>query len=100
MLAALHESVTAQRQLVADASHELRTPLTSLRAALGLTLAETWLATLAVPVASGVGAYRWARWAANRVPRFDPTAEHPSTDTSIGRGETGVFSRSDGANVG
>ena len=30
MLAALHESVTAQRQLVADASHELRTPLTSL----------------------------------------------------------------------
>jgi len=68
--------------------------------ALGLTLAEAWLATLAVPVASGVGAYRWARWAANRVPRFDPTAEHPSTDTSIGRGETGVFSRSDGANVG
>ena len=31
MLAALEESVTAQRQLVADASHELRTPLTSLR---------------------------------------------------------------------
>jgi two-component system sensor histidine kinase MprB len=30
MLAALHDSVTAQRQLVADASHELRTPLTSL----------------------------------------------------------------------
>jgi two-component system, OmpR family, sensor histidine kinase MprB len=30
MLAALHESVTAQRMLVADASHELRTPLTSL----------------------------------------------------------------------
>jgi two-component system sensor histidine kinase MprB len=30
MLAALHESVTAQRQLAADASHELRTPLTSL----------------------------------------------------------------------
>jgi two-component system, OmpR family, sensor histidine kinase MprB len=30
MLAALDESVTAQRQLVADASHELRTPLTSL----------------------------------------------------------------------
>jgi two-component system sensor histidine kinase MprB len=30
MLAALHESVTAQRRLVADASHELRTPLTSL----------------------------------------------------------------------
>jgi len=25
MLAALHESLTAQRQLVADASHELRT---------------------------------------------------------------------------
>ncbi|WP_225992052.1 sensor histidine kinase [Actinomadura montaniterrae] len=32
MLAALEESVTAQRRLVADASHELRTPLTSLRA--------------------------------------------------------------------
>ncbi|WP_307801994.1 sensor histidine kinase [Actinomadura violacea] len=32
MLAALEESVTAQRQLVADASHGLRTPLTSLRA--------------------------------------------------------------------
>jgi two-component system, OmpR family, sensor histidine kinase MprB len=31
MLGALEESVTAQRQLVADASHELRTPLTSLR---------------------------------------------------------------------
>jgi two-component system, OmpR family, sensor histidine kinase MprB len=30
MLAALHESVTAQRMLVADASHELRTPLTSM----------------------------------------------------------------------
>jgi two-component system, OmpR family, sensor histidine kinase MprB len=30
MLTALNESVTAQRQLVADASHELRTPLTSL----------------------------------------------------------------------
>jgi two-component system, OmpR family, sensor histidine kinase MprB len=30
MLAALHQSVTAQRMLVADASHELRTPLTSL----------------------------------------------------------------------
>jgi two-component system, OmpR family, sensor histidine kinase MprB len=30
MLAALHDSVTAQRMLVADASHELRTPLTSL----------------------------------------------------------------------
>jgi two-component system sensor histidine kinase MprB len=30
MLAALDESATAQRQLVADASHELRTPLTSL----------------------------------------------------------------------
>jgi two-component system, OmpR family, sensor histidine kinase MprB len=30
MLAALHESVTAQRMLAADASHELRTPLTSL----------------------------------------------------------------------
>jgi two-component system, OmpR family, sensor histidine kinase MprB len=31
MLAALDDSVRAQRQLVADASHELRTPLTSLR---------------------------------------------------------------------
>ena len=31
MLAALDESVGAQRRLVADASHELRTPITSLR---------------------------------------------------------------------
>jgi two-component system sensor histidine kinase MprB len=31
MLAALDESLAAQRRLVADASHELRTPLTSLR---------------------------------------------------------------------
>jgi two-component system, OmpR family, sensor histidine kinase MprB len=31
MLGALEQSVSAQRQLVADASHELRTPLTSLR---------------------------------------------------------------------
>jgi two-component system sensor histidine kinase MprB len=31
MLAALEQSVGAQRRLVADASHELRTPLTSLR---------------------------------------------------------------------
>jgi two-component system sensor histidine kinase MprB len=36
MLAALHESVAAQRQLVADASHELRTPLTSLTTNLDL----------------------------------------------------------------
>ena len=36
MLAALHESHTAQRQLVADASHELRTPLTSLTTNLDL----------------------------------------------------------------
>jgi two-component system sensor histidine kinase MprB len=36
MLAALHESVSAQRQLVADASHELRTPLTSLTTNLDL----------------------------------------------------------------
>jgi len=36
MLAALHESVTAQRMLVADASHELRTPLTSLTTNLDL----------------------------------------------------------------
>jgi two-component system sensor histidine kinase MprB len=31
MLAALDDSLTAQRRLVADASHELRTPITSLR---------------------------------------------------------------------
>ncbi|MFJ9933770.1 sensor histidine kinase [Streptomyces virginiae] len=31
MLAELEQSITAQRQLVADASHELRTPLTALR---------------------------------------------------------------------
>ena len=31
MLGALEESLSAQRQLVADASHELRTPLTSMR---------------------------------------------------------------------
>src|SRR5215468_2175244 len=36
MLGALSESVTAQRQLVADASHELRTPLTSLTTNLDL----------------------------------------------------------------
>ncbi len=36
MLAALYESLTAQRQLVADASHELRTPLTSLTTNLDL----------------------------------------------------------------
>ncbi|WP_433237135.1 sensor histidine kinase [Streptosporangium sp. CA-135522] len=36
MLGELDRSVTAQRQLVADASHELRTPLTSLRANIGL----------------------------------------------------------------
>jgi two-component system sensor histidine kinase MprB len=36
MLAALHESLTAQRQLIADASHELRTPLTSLTTNLDL----------------------------------------------------------------
>ncbi|WP_426592567.1 sensor histidine kinase [Cellulomonas sp. McL0617] len=39
MLASLEQSVSAQRQLVADASHELRTPLTSLRINLDL-LAE------------------------------------------------------------
>jgi two-component system sensor histidine kinase MprB len=36
MLAALYESLTAQRQLVADASHELRTPLTSVTTNLDL----------------------------------------------------------------
>jgi len=36
MLAALEDSVTAQRRLVADASHELRTPLTSLTTNLDL----------------------------------------------------------------
>ena len=36
MLAALYESVTAQRRLVTDASHELRTPLTSLTTNLDL----------------------------------------------------------------
>jgi two-component system sensor histidine kinase MprB len=36
MMAALERSVTAQRQLVADASHELRTPLTSVRANIDL----------------------------------------------------------------
>ncbi|MGZ4371823.1 MAG: HAMP domain-containing sensor histidine kinase [Gaiellaceae bacterium] len=34
MLHALHESLSAQRQLVADASHELRTPLTTARMSL------------------------------------------------------------------
>jgi two-component system sensor histidine kinase MprB len=36
MLAALHDSVAAQRRLVADASHELRTPLTSVTTNLDL----------------------------------------------------------------
>jgi two-component system sensor histidine kinase MprB len=36
MMGALESSVTAQRQLVADASHELRTPLTSVRANIDL----------------------------------------------------------------
>jgi two-component system, OmpR family, sensor histidine kinase MprB len=36
MMGALETSVTAQRQLVADASHELRTPLTSVRANIDL----------------------------------------------------------------
>ncbi|GAA1964590.1 HAMP domain-containing sensor histidine kinase [Amycolatopsis minnesotensis] len=36
MLAALEDSVTAQRRLVADASHELRTPITSLRSDIDL----------------------------------------------------------------
>ena len=38
---ALGDSVTAQRQLVADASHELRTPVTSLRTNLEVLQAET-----------------------------------------------------------
>ena len=38
--AALDESVSAQRQLVADASHELRTPVTSLRTNIELLLAD------------------------------------------------------------
>jgi two-component system, OmpR family, sensor histidine kinase MprB len=49
MLAALHESVTAQRQLVADASHELRTPLTSLTTNLDLLEDGTGLADPQAP---------------------------------------------------
>jgi two-component system, OmpR family, sensor histidine kinase MprB len=40
MLAALEDSVRAQRQLVADASHELRTPLTSLRTNFEVLMSE------------------------------------------------------------
>ena len=40
---ALDESVSAQRQLVADASHELRTPVTSLRMNIELMLADQGL---------------------------------------------------------
>jgi two-component system sensor histidine kinase MprB len=49
MLAALHESITAQRQLVADASHELRTPLTSLTTNLDLLEDGTGLADAQAP---------------------------------------------------
>jgi two-component system sensor histidine kinase MprB len=50
MLAALHESLTAQRQLVADASHELRTPLTSLTTNLDLLEDGAGLADPHAPV--------------------------------------------------
>ncbi|GAA2577203.1 ATP-binding protein [Dactylosporangium fulvum] len=40
LLQRLHESITAQRQFVANASHELRTPLTVQRTLLQLTLAD------------------------------------------------------------
>jgi two-component system sensor histidine kinase MprB len=49
MLAALHESLTAQRQLVADASHELRTPLTSLTTNLDLLEEGAGLADAQAP---------------------------------------------------
>jgi two-component system sensor histidine kinase MprB len=49
MLAALHESLTAQRQLVADASHELRTPLTSLTTNLDLLQDGAGLADPSAP---------------------------------------------------
>ena len=50
MLAALHDSVSAQRQLVADASHELRTPLTSLTTNLDLLEDGAGLADPQAPV--------------------------------------------------
>ncbi len=49
MLAALHESLTAQRQLGADASHELRTPLTSLTTNLDLLEEGAGLADAQAP---------------------------------------------------
>jgi two-component system sensor histidine kinase MprB len=49
MLDALDESVTAQRQLVADASHELRTPLTSIVTNLDLLDEEPGLTDPAAP---------------------------------------------------
>ncbi|MDL9978310.1 sensor histidine kinase [Microbacterium sp. ASV49] len=49
MLAELQNSVTAQRQLVADASHELRTPLTSLTTNLDLLDEGAGLADLQAP---------------------------------------------------
>jgi len=50
MLAALHESVTAQSQLVADASHELRTPLTSITTNLDLLQDGAGLADAQAPM--------------------------------------------------
>lgn len=49
MLAALDDSVTVQRQLVADASHELRTPLTSLTTNLDLLAEDAGVADPQAP---------------------------------------------------
>lgn len=53
MMAALEESVGAQRRLVADASHELRTPLTSLTTNLELLGEGPGLADLQAPALLG-----------------------------------------------